>query len=596
MEYNKTLLKIMVKVLTLALSLNLPAIMPQPLHAAEPTLMTPEMKVTRAMIVTDLYRQAGEPDTAQTPLAPFVDTDSNSSNYNYNAVVWAAQNNIISGYGGGVFGPNDNITREQIAAILYRYALYAGMDVSAGENTNILSYEDAFDISEYAIPALQWACAAGVISDKPRGYIDPSGELTHAEFEAMFLNFLEALTKESAMILTRKEAFNFGKQAHAFHPETVDEFIPVFASQLARYNQIAFLLWPDNAVVNQSAVLEDVDTHRFWFVAPDGAITSLMENDIEAMGVTRRATPDDFSFYEGGTYITISEQSVREQMGGEKLHVGAYDAILWLTHEGFHKLEQEERWKKPEFEDIPNPDRNEFLTNIDARVKRNLLQRLIMRAVADPGNTSLILDALATYEEYKIQNPDDYRFALYWEQIEGTALYYEAASSLFIFYPDQVDSKEDLARAFAYLATHEDKYIAIGLVSESYNLGLFAGALLDRLDENWKKRVMQEPLLTPLEILSSYYEGIPLPEPKQFTQDEIEIVTAEIQERVRFLAERQVFALTMLKQNLDSMPEEERAIMEMFIMQTLQNFEEMIKILPAEEQKAREDFIKAIKE
>ena len=73
------------------------------------------------------------------------------------------ENNILKGVGEKRFARENAVTREQLAAILWRYAQYKGYDVSVGEETNILSYADAFDISEYAIPAVQWACGAGII-------------------------------------------------------------------------------------------------------------------------------------------------------------------------------------------------------------------------------------------------------------------------------------------------------------------------------------------------------------------------------------------------------------------------------------------------
>ena len=74
--------------------------------------------------------------------------------------------------------------------MLYRYAQYKGYDVSAGEDANILSYADAFDVSEYAIPAMQWACGAGVISGKD-GALDPAGSATRAEVAAMLMRFCQ---------------------------------------------------------------------------------------------------------------------------------------------------------------------------------------------------------------------------------------------------------------------------------------------------------------------------------------------------------------------------------------------------------------------
>ena len=117
-------------------------------------------------------------------------TDVAEGRYYYNAILWAQTNGIVGGYGGGLFGPDDPITREQLAAILWHYAMRKGMDVSVGEDTNILSYDDAFDISEYAIPAIQWACGDGVMQGSD-GYLNPKGSATRAHVAQMLMRFLE---------------------------------------------------------------------------------------------------------------------------------------------------------------------------------------------------------------------------------------------------------------------------------------------------------------------------------------------------------------------------------------------------------------------
>ena len=108
------------------------------------------------------------------------------------AVTWAASQGIVGGYGGGLFGPEDNITREQLATILYRYAQAKGYDVSVGEDTNILSYTDVADLAEYAIPAMQWACGAGVINGTGDGStLTPQGNATRAQIATMLMRFCE---------------------------------------------------------------------------------------------------------------------------------------------------------------------------------------------------------------------------------------------------------------------------------------------------------------------------------------------------------------------------------------------------------------------
>ena len=94
------------------------------------------------------------------------------------AIRWAAAVKIVNGYSEGSFAPNDILTREQLATILWRYAKYKKADVSVGENTKILSYDDAFEISEYAIPAFQWTCASGVMSGNTVSTLAPKNAVT----------------------------------------------------------------------------------------------------------------------------------------------------------------------------------------------------------------------------------------------------------------------------------------------------------------------------------------------------------------------------------------------------------------------------------
>ena len=139
------------------------------------------LPLTRGMIVTVLHRMEGKPEVTYSG----VFTDVPDGQWFTDGVEWAASHGIVLGYGDGRYGPNDNVTREQLAAILFRYAKYKGYDVSVGEDTNILSYYDAFTWGDWAVPALQWACGAGVLEDIPAGMLRPTeaanrGEIAHA--------------------------------------------------------------------------------------------------------------------------------------------------------------------------------------------------------------------------------------------------------------------------------------------------------------------------------------------------------------------------------------------------------------------------------
>ena len=145
----------------------------------------PEKNVTRAQIVTMLWRKDGSPAASGGDFA-----DVSSTAYYAQAVEWAASNNIVNGYSDKKFGPDDSITREQLAAILYRYAKYKGMDVSVGEDTNILDFADATSISSYAVSAIQWACGAGIMNGTDTLKLSPKGLTTRAQAASMMQRFL----------------------------------------------------------------------------------------------------------------------------------------------------------------------------------------------------------------------------------------------------------------------------------------------------------------------------------------------------------------------------------------------------------------------
>ena len=149
---------------------------------------SPEGATTRGQIVTILWRMAGSPVVNYA--MDFEDVDPAA--YYGEAIRWAASEGIVGGYGNGLFGTNDPITREQFAAMLYRFAQEQGYDVSIGENTNILSYTDVADLSEYAISAMQWAVGAGIINGTGNGStLSPQGQATRAQAAVMLTRFCE---------------------------------------------------------------------------------------------------------------------------------------------------------------------------------------------------------------------------------------------------------------------------------------------------------------------------------------------------------------------------------------------------------------------
>ena len=146
---------------------------------------SPNAPLTRAMIVTILYRMAGSPSVSGS--SDF--TDVAASKWFAKAVAWAAANGIVNGYGSGLFGPNDPVTREQLAAILYRYAVYGGMTAVTLEE-NLGSFADTAQLSAYAIQAMNWAVGQGLINGSGSNLV-PKAQATRAQVAAIIHRYLE---------------------------------------------------------------------------------------------------------------------------------------------------------------------------------------------------------------------------------------------------------------------------------------------------------------------------------------------------------------------------------------------------------------------
>ncbi len=144
----------------------------------------PDMTTTRGMLVTILWRQAGEPQAAAA--ADFSDVSADA--YYADAVAWAAEAGIVNGYSASAFGPADAITREQMAAILMNYSEYQGSDVSA--RADLSSFSDAESVNTWAEEAVQWAVSEGLIKGVTADTIQPQGQATRAQVAAILQRYL----------------------------------------------------------------------------------------------------------------------------------------------------------------------------------------------------------------------------------------------------------------------------------------------------------------------------------------------------------------------------------------------------------------------
>jgi len=151
-------------------------------------LFSPNATLSRGMVVTVLYRMEGAPDVSGAAM-PF--SDAAGGSWYYDAVKWAAENGIALGFEDGTYRPNDNVTREQLAALLFRYADCVGDTLP--KNRNYAAFPDQNKITGYALEPVEALFCAEVINGRANGSFDPQGNATRAEFAAMIHRYLTAV-------------------------------------------------------------------------------------------------------------------------------------------------------------------------------------------------------------------------------------------------------------------------------------------------------------------------------------------------------------------------------------------------------------------
>lgn len=152
------------------------------------TTFSPNTSTSRGMIATILHRMEGSPATV---MSSFDDVIPNA--YYANGVSWAQKHGIVTGYDNGNYGPNDNITREQMASILYRYAGFKGYDISKTSTLN--EFTDANTISDYAKVSMAWAVKHELFSGKGNGILDPKASASRAEVAIILVRFADSFSK-----------------------------------------------------------------------------------------------------------------------------------------------------------------------------------------------------------------------------------------------------------------------------------------------------------------------------------------------------------------------------------------------------------------
>ncbi len=172
-------------------------------------LFSPGAQTTRGMIVTILWRLDGSPDAEA---SKFEDVKPDA--YYSKAISWASDNSIVTGYDAKRFGPNDIATREQFAAIMYRYAGYKGLATVAGEIPDNISDKDM--ISPYAVEGLGWAYGKGLITGMTKTTLAPKSYTQRSQVAAILRRFCENLLDEDSEDSVRQEdTTQSGYDAHA---------------------------------------------------------------------------------------------------------------------------------------------------------------------------------------------------------------------------------------------------------------------------------------------------------------------------------------------------------------------------------------------
>ena len=155
------------------------------MRGSSETTFSPGDKLSRAMAITTLYRMAGNPSVAY----KYVFSDVPSGQWFSDAITWAYDNHIIEGYGHEIFGVDDEISRQQLAAMLHRYAEYAGMDML--DSNDLSGFSDSAYVSDWGVVPIGWAVANGLINGMGNGILSPRGATDRAQCATILLRFME---------------------------------------------------------------------------------------------------------------------------------------------------------------------------------------------------------------------------------------------------------------------------------------------------------------------------------------------------------------------------------------------------------------------
>ena len=253
----------------------------------------PDRPMSRAQLVTVLYRASGSP--AVTTVNPFTDVEKNA--YYYDAVRWAKGNGIVTGITATTFQPDTSLSRQQICAILYRYAAYC--DLPLTERTSLTDFVDTDQIDSYAVDPVNWCVATGLVGGKPGKRLDPKGTATRAEIAKILTAFTTAL--EASKIAARDEWLKSFTDPEDTEP--TDPYLSYAKEIFDTINKkrtdagLSPLIWNDTVYKAAKTRAQELSgENNFGHTRPDGTeystvfnqyhIESTSKNEIVAHGYT----------------------------------------------------------------------------------------------------------------------------------------------------------------------------------------------------------------------------------------------------------------------------------------------------------------------
>lgn len=220
------------------------------------TTFSPDTTTTRGMIVTILHRMEGTPSVTGKGF-----TDVSDGKYYSAAVAWASANGIVDGYGNGAFGPNDTITREQLATILYRYVQYKGYDTEITGDVSV--FADGSQVSSYAVEAMNWAVSSGLISGVGDNTLAPKGSATRAQVAVILMRFCQNI----AALCTVTFQLNYGSEG-AYTTIKVAKGDTVDAPKAPTRSGYTFSAWSEKASGSafdfKTPIEKDITLYAQW--------------------------------------------------------------------------------------------------------------------------------------------------------------------------------------------------------------------------------------------------------------------------------------------------------------------------------------------